>query len=283
MKSHVNRIVIILVVLFIVPKYVVCSDISSMIPRMRTMEKCQELAAVARRLDIGFPFDQPGRLKYNGFTYLVAEKIKELDDSGLLNETKRAEVLRDIIDANWKGAKQRPYDPYMNFGALQEQEPDMDLAMILATFVISGNTGEIHDIVPYLDFAKITFGTGAESGKDFFIDSLVESEINKDLTPQQKMAFWPAAQAILSHPEITKPLLIEAVQNPDLPELTRLRAAGFLKEIDPDFFTPEVRTAVGKELSRKIQCMFDAESTWEHVTTQICENLQRYLEMTEGK
>ncbi|HPP02990.1 MAG TPA: hypothetical protein PLX83_20610, partial [bacterium] len=84
---------------------------------MRTLEKCQELAAVARRLDIGFPFDQPGRLKYNGFTYLVAEKIKELDDSGLLNETKRAEVLRDIIDANWKGAKQRPYDPYMNFGA----------------------------------------------------------------------------------------------------------------------------------------------------------------------
>lgn len=247
------------------------------IPAVRTIENCNNIVSTAEELKLGFPFNDAKRLRYNGFSYIIGKRIDDFQKSLLLEESKRANSLHNIIDINWKRGKKYPIEGMNNFGALQDAEREMDVASLLASFVVAEKTGEIVNIVPYLEFVNVYFGSKSEALPGLFITSFAEEDWNSKLTIEQRQAFWPASQAILKHPEVSVPLLFEALENKSLHEVLRLRAAGFLKELDRGILD-EALPNLEDWLVEKINCMIEAQGSWSGVTQYICEDLQRYKE-----
>lgn len=250
------------------------------IPFVRSVEDCQSIAATAQNLKLGFPFNDVSRVKYNGFTYIIGKQIQELNNASLLDESNIKNTLQDIINVNSNRTKKEDWlNSYVNYGALQIEEPELELDLLLAAFSIASSKGIITDIEPFLKFSKVYFGSDWEAMEvGFVIDSLVELEINKDLTPEQRQKFWPAADAILSNPNVSIPLLVKAVQNDSMSELLRLRGVGFLLVMDKSKVDEIIIPTVEPQIAKKIQCMIDAKGDWRGACTNICENLAKYQE-----
>ena len=169
------------------------------IPRHRKIEDCESIASVAKNFkfgpagqekSLGFPFDDIGRVGYNGFTFIVGKRIKELHDGGLLEKGTRKAVLREIIESNSTKTKETEWhNAYINYGALQEDEPDLDLDLLLAAFSVCRLTGDMDDITPFLKFAKVCFGSDPEAMPGDDSDSIAESMYSENLTDEQRQRF----------------------------------------------------------------------------------------------
>ncbi|HOL96618.1 MAG TPA: hypothetical protein PLH79_19925 [bacterium] len=235
--------------------------------RIREFEECEEIANVCTRVGIGFPFNQPYRLKYNGYTFVIGKRIQELSTNRFWEDTNyRKGMLRDIIHDSWKKANNLPIEGFINYGALQEKQPDIDVSLLLAAMVIAGHTGDIMDIEPFLEFAPVFYGTPGESKLQRTFISYTDEEINRDLSPNQAHAFWPAANAINSNTEIVKPLLMQAIKNESLNDVLRWRAAAFLHEMDSMAITPNyVNTIENRQTAKIIQLIVSNNYRWKTI------------------
>ncbi len=243
---------------------------------IRTLENCKSIASTAKELKLGFPFDDVSRLRYNGFTFLVGRRIQDLNNSGLLGDANLKYILQDTINSiSSKTSKEDWLNGYINYGALEMNEPELELDLLLAAITIANSSASIIDIEPFLKFSKVFFGSGSEAGMLCSIDSLVEETYNKDLTEEQHRKFWPASDAILSNPDVSIPLLVKAVHDDSLSELLRLRSAGFLMVMDKSILN-ELNLSSEPQIAKKIQCMIEAKTDWHGASTHICENLERY-------
>ncbi len=245
------------------------------IPSLRTIDECNQIVNVAEELKLGFPFNDTTRLRYNGFSYIIGKEIQNLKQSNLIEKENRASTLHNVINLNWKRGKNYPIEGMNNFAALQEVEKDIDVASLLAAFVIARDNGDISDVVPFLEFVNVYFGSNSEALPGVFVSSMAEEHFNSKLTHEQRRAFWPAEQAILKHPNVTVPLLLEALKNKALHQVLRLRAAAFLVKLDRPILD-EALSNLDDWLVEKIHCLIEAEGSWNGVNEHICENLQRY-------
>ncbi|MBI1391084.1 MAG: hypothetical protein GC154_21870 [bacterium] len=252
------------------------------IPKTREMSACKILADSAKELGLGFPFDDPGRMKYNGFTFAIAKRIHELKQSGLLSKERRPNVLNEIISVNWKRFGDRTVEGYTNYGALQEMTMEMDVANLFAAFVLASQNGDTEDIVPFLEFCTCYFGASGEAMPGVDHNSFAEDLYNQDLTKAQRNAFFPAELTIMKYPEKTVPLLIEALKNTEVKEWLRLRAAGYLNQLDREVLK-SVENELEPEMRKKVDCIIESDSGGSGVTPFICENLERYKQMMKDK
>ena len=95
--------------------------------------------------------------------------------------------------------------------------------------------------------------------------------------------FWPACDAILSNPGVSLHLLVEAALNPEIDELLRLRAVGFLMVMNKPLIEKLILNKIEPEIARKIQCMIETNAGWHGASVNICENYERYKKMMREK
>jgi hypothetical protein len=235
-------------------------------------EKYRDILITADSLNLGFPFNDANRLAYNKYSFAIGDQIKTLQQNGFLSANNRKQVLRDIIDVNWKIMKKLPLEGYLNIGYVQSEEPESDVCLLFAALVVVSKTGEIENIAPFLEFSKVFFGDAAEASQNPpYISSMANYYVNKDLTEIQRKSFWPASNAILNHATTTIPLLAAAVQDTKLAELLRLRAAAYLREMAPDVLNEEFIGKCEEPIAIKIRCILDKKATWDGVGLNICD------------
>ncbi len=201
---------------------------------------------------IGFPFDsdtvdeKTQRLikgTLSSFLHVIEDNIIDLYWSGSLTQEKRTESLNKIIQNNYKKMKHLPLEGIMNLPALSTQEPEVDITKLFASFMVCGAKGMITDIVPFLEYSRVFVGDDflALGFRSTVVSwSQVEQEPEKPLPPELRLIFWPAANAILKNPDVSLPLMIDAVKDKNLRIDLRLRAASFINTLDSDIINDEL-------------------------------------------
>jgi hypothetical protein len=225
---------------------------------------------------IGFPFDsntvdeKTQRLingTFSSYLHVIEDNIIDLYWSGSLTQEKRAESLNKIIQNNHKKMNHLPLEGIMNLSALSTQEPEIDITKLFASFMVCGAKGLITDIIPFLEYSRVFVGDEflALGFRGAVVSwSQVEQEPEKPLPPELRLAFWPVANAILKNPDVSLPLMIDAVKDKNLRIDLRLRAASFINTLDPDIINDELLLSCEKEIQEKLLCIKNDGIKWRH-------------------
>jgi len=236
-------------------------------------EEAESISNACMEAGIQFPFNDKGRVMLSPSTMQIGSRIQELQESGLLQENMQKGILAEIIEKNWHQTRTRPIDGLVNIGAFQFAEEEVDAPLLLAAFVVSANKGSITQIAPYLEFCNVHFGRASEATPGAVGMPMLDLPADTQLTKMQRLAFFPAAQAILSFPEASVPLLKKAVMDEELHEILRLRAAFFLKAMNPDLLSEAFISQINdQEVAQKIRCGIDKKAFWRTIHTRICDN-----------
>lgn len=274
------NLVSIFVVLFTLPIAIFAQHVSpsaekQFLKKPPEIDRNDAVNAEVLRNVIGFPFSVDGldaktqkfmKSAHNNELIGIKKEILEAYWNNHLSEENRLGYLRETIQRNYAKAADVTLDDIMNRHALASRVPEMNPDELLAAFILSSRTGEIADIIPYLFFSNIYVGD------DYFAFgypgvmisfSQAESIPDTPLPPEKRLAFWPAANAILKNPSITVPMLIETVKDKNIHRDLRLRAATFLNTID----AKTLRDRIGREpadLQKEIQSILDDDIRWRH-------------------
>jgi hypothetical protein len=224
-----------------------------------------KIVTVCQNLHIGFPFDTEAM--YSADLLKIGTRIHDLNQAGELAVDRRKGLIQRVLNENVHQANSFPMEARINLGAFASAEPTIDVYTLFAMMVLAGNTGEIEEIEPFLAFCKINMGD-VDSGA---MVSFAMFDRYHGLTQKQRLSFYPAAHAILSHPEVTKPLLLKAWRDETLPPILRLRAAFFLKEFSPDLINEAFITQIEDDKTIDLlRCAIRKEATWKTVYSGIC-------------
>ena len=149
------------------------------------------IKSVVQKYDIGFPFNETTRFG-NMFTYEIGKQYEKVKN----------------------GESKEYLTGSLNYGAFDYQYPEVDVPFLFAAMVLLAKTGEIEQIEPFLALSRIYFGSMTEVYENppagFGLQPITN---DNNLTKEQRLSFFPAAKAILTNPEKTKPLLISMIKD----------------------------------------------------------------------
>ncbi|MBI1388766.1 MAG: hypothetical protein GC154_10000 [bacterium] len=169
--------------------------------------------------------------------------------------------------------------PYaiQNFFAIQSALPDVDCAWLFATFYLCQAKKAIPDIETALEYALIFVGKDDDALEtNYFLTSFIAATGDKSsqsLPPEKRQCHWPAANLILSNPDQSIPLLIDAVKNRRMDEHLRLRAAAFLYQLSPKALG-KAAADLETDIARQILCIRMHSISWKKVRPGICERME---------
>lgn len=229
----------------------------------------------------GFPFDLEGvdeknaRLLrgYSNSNYSgLKSKLVKLYKSGGLENKNRKDTVRKIFKKAIQEGKY-PIEGMTDLNAFHTDNPSLDVEEIVAGFIVAGKFAEFEDIVPFLEFSQVFYGDDlAAFGHRIMIVSLSQLELDPDqpLAPEQRLNFWPAANAILKNPDASLPLLMEAVQRRDLREDLRLRAVSFINTINGELINEDLLKNCEGSFRAKAYCIKEKNIKWRHPVYNVC-------------
>jgi len=254
-------------------------------------------AGIANRAVIeqvmGFPFDLVGideknaalvRGAYSTYLGAMEKAITNVYKEGDLVSGRREAYVEKIIREQYAKMKNLPLQGSLNGHALATREPDADTIQLMAAFMICGKFQYIPDIVPFLECANVYVGDDylAFGYRGVMVSwSQVITQPDQPLPPEKRLHFWPAAHALLANPEVSMPLLRDAVLRGDLRDDLRLRAATFIQTLDPECIQPEWLADCDASIREKILCIRDHELKWRDTFIDPCnqENTIRHQEL----
>lgn len=219
---------------------------------------------------LGFPFnydDFSGNeriyMKINAEIRQVKEAFLDMYWSGNLEETKRNDYLRDIVQENMKHVK--PLKGEVNLYAFRTQNPNTDPEQLIAVLLLYSRLGGIDDIIAFLELSKLKFGEDASAGaKQYYRTRFSNNRFNffEKGTPEQRLVLWPAANAIIKQPTETVPLLLNAIKDPDLRIDLRYRAATFINTLNPDFLDEDLLNVCDNDFAENIRTLKKYKIKW---------------------
>jgi len=225
---------------------------------------------------MGFPFNLDGIDEKNAAlirgaysTYLGAMEIavSHCYETGDLASGRREAYVEKLIRDNFAKMKNLPLQGTMNGQALAACEPEVDTIQLMAAFMICGKFQYIPDIVPFLECANVYVGdTYLAFGYRGYIAgwSQVITQPDQPLPPEKRLHFWPAAHAILANPEVSLPLLRDAVLRRELRNDLRLRAAAFINTLDPEYIQPEWLAECEESIREQVLCIKEKDLNWRY-------------------
>ncbi len=232
-------------------------------------ETIERVFEFANQVELGFPFQVKKRLRYDTLT--VGEAIKAIYDSQVLTTEEGYKYLFDGIKSDftelqnlqWKSL----YQGVINMGALSYAAGDrIDVAHLMASLILVSKKGYMPEIEPFLLLAKTHFGTETEISDAKWITDYPD----KELTDKERLTFFPAANAILSNPTQSVPLLKTALKNQDLHILLRYRAAAFLKDLDKESLMKMTSELDNESLKQQVGCILERDTSWRYVNVDNC-------------
>lgn len=187
----------------------------------------------------GYPFTNDiGAPKY--FSNTNYKKIRDI----LLSLYKEGKLEKDqinsTIDDLYNNIKNIPINQDFsgNDGALQNKYPDLDVPKLLSMFILSARSGYIPDFQLYLRISRCNYYIAPNM---LTISGTLPTEKQKEATEDEILACYPAANAIISHPDKTLPLLQAVISDNTISVEIRLRAAAFLSDMKPELLTNEIQ------------------------------------------
>lgn len=196
----------------------------------------------------GYPFlsDRYSRYGFGSEARIRDEILQFASDKNLLGDNAEKTLRSIFFEANAKIAE-KDIDRMCNVGILNTEYPSVNAEKLLAAFVVSKQSGVIVDITPYLQFSRIFFGNPAKLFDHYgFVTSYEEP--TDILTAEQRLAYFPAANAIIHNKEKTLPLLKKSLLNKGLDMKLRLRAAAFINSIDKNALSEKLIQSLDNEI-----------------------------------
>ncbi|MGI6457975.1 MAG: hypothetical protein ACOX5R_20470 [bacterium] len=241
---------------------------------------------------VGFPFDQE-KLLSDPEINAIAQAITNMNEKGLLNASIRKNTLNSIVEKQ-RGKNNKEQYALKNLQTLLEQNPSIEASDLMASFVIMAKTGELASIDVLLEYATVSIGstpvinnTLSMGGIGFTAPAEPAGMSEEEYFEQEKqkeadsLSLYPAAQAILSNPSVSVPLLMEAVKNREYPEFIRLRAAGFLNTMAPEVLDDDLLSSVqDQNIQAQLKCLKEGDYTWKNIVPNLCNDLQKRKEVT---
>ncbi len=234
------------------------------------------IKSVVQKYDIGFPFNETTRFG-NMFTYEIGKQILSLEESGIISSEKRGVFLNQVLNVEYEKVKSGKSKGYLtgslNYGAFVDRYPEINAPLLFASMVLLSKTGEIEQIEPFLALSRIYFGSMTEVYENppagFGLQPITN---DNNLTKVQRLSFFPAAKAILTNPEKTKPLLISMIKDVNANLLLRLRAAAFLNEMDQAALGKVVAEGLEEEIAAEVLCIMERNVSWRDVYKDHCKD-----------
>lgn len=215
-----------------------------------------------------YPFDKMEKLV--GFSDLLAisDKIVLLYESSVKNKKILESMIQDAQIAFLNRNTRYPY-AVQNYYALSDALPNLDVDLLFATFVICNKEKMIKNIDVLLEYSPIFIGP-EEIAEPILAPSVRK---NGNISIEQRLKQWPAANAILSNPEKSIPLLIQVVKNTKIEEHIRLRASAFLNQLSPDSIKG-ILPSIEEEIAKQITCIQENNLSWKYAIPNTCERIK---------
>ncbi len=245
---------------------------------------------------IGFPYDRNGVDKIvemrlgsikNLENGIVSREILAMYWSGSLVKEKRDDYLSSLLKEEMTKKNRFPIEGMNGLMAVSSKDPErINPARVLAAILISGCIGSIQQIEPYLEFSTVYIGDDSlATGSLPMFSKLWDNTIDayQTIIPDQRLKFWPSAFAILKNQEQSVPKLISALQDKNLREDLRLRAASFLNTIDPNILDQELLESLEPNIATQVQCIKDKLIKWRHSIRNVCKEKTERQKQRERK
>jgi hypothetical protein len=235
-------------------------------------EKSERANPIFKKLDSyglnEYPFDNVRALVGCSDLLDISEKIVLLHESS----GNKIELLENMItDIQIAFLNRNTKNPYavMNYQAFAQKLPNTDVDLLFASFVLCNQKKVVNNIETLLEYSTIFIGPGeiAEPG----ISSSIR--IPKKISEEQRLKHWPAANAILSNPTKSKPLLIQVIKNSKIKQHIRLRAAAFLNQISPDSIK-DILPGIEDAIAKQITCIQQDNLSWKYAIPNVCERIK---------
>jgi hypothetical protein len=200
----------------------------------------------------------------------IAQLIIDINQHPDYKNGNQQNFLKDWIQKH-RVIKEDPLVHYYSRQLLNKPE-------LAAAFVLAGNNDLITDIIPFLECADKHIGSPARaSANHHFFNSRI-GQPSQLVPPLKRICFWPAANAIVSNPTTTIPLLQEILMDSSSSDELRLRAAAFMLELEPSWFNQKLLTNLN-ELEK--ESLFTSVSKGFQFRNSLLHVLDRWQNPTE--
>lgn len=225
------------------------------------------------------PYTHPERVANIPEAVGILETVVELYEAAANSHDTLIDSAHQILYGYDAIAIQNPLSQ-QNYGALAFAS-DHDFSDLFAAFLVCRLEGELDSIDVLLTFALVG------SYPSWYMDSISGNrsylsfeEEERTVSGDVEQTFWPAADVILSHPQISIPKLIDFLKHNDKEEHLRIRAAAFLHEMAPDVLE-ELVSEVPNPIGLQIVCIQVHDVSWKDARPNVCERIKR-LHMKRG-
>ncbi|MFB3787374.1 MAG: hypothetical protein ACE15F_13500 [bacterium] len=176
----------------------------------------------------------------------MTEAIWKMIEEGEVSREDGIAFDRRVIDRSQELCTEFPLTAIMNDGALHSHLPTAGTDLLMTAFQLSSLLGEIHDIEIFLRYSYIFVGNSYDAMESPPNGSSA-AFLGITRTPAQRMKYWPAANAIVTHATKTIPMLKGLLWNTSVRDELRDRAAGFLILLDRSYLDKHLISVMNED------------------------------------
>ncbi len=226
--------------------------------------------AKINQYSIGYPFNEPLLYTNSYDIRAIANEIVELRENFDINSDELKE-LAHTVQLQFRNKIKKSVYAIVNYHALKDEIKDPDLDILFSSFWISNQQKYIGDIGVLLEYSKVFIGKSRDAGLEFISNPNQYSSMRSE---EETTKHWPAADVILSNPDQSVGLLVEAIQNRKLETHLRLRAVAFLNQLEPELLI-DIANEVENEIAQEIICIQKNNISWKYITKSVCKMIER--------
>ncbi|MBZ0258317.1 hypothetical protein K8I31_19780 [bacterium] len=214
----------------------------------------------------GFPHLHPMLISNDPYLNAISNTLDELEMAD--DKKKKAQ---SIIETNLPLIDNLDKNPSGSINVLSRDYPEIDWVSMSAAMVYSAKSGAIENITACLSLARCSIGNFRLA---YDQSEALTNQRHVEMTPEERLNFWPAANAILSNQAKAVPLLITVLQNEKASEYQRIMAAMFLVSIDENLLTFDLLNDVKTKFAEKVFCIRKYKLGWKSYKENPCEQFE---------
>ncbi|MBZ0256813.1 hypothetical protein K8I31_12175 [bacterium] len=181
-------------------------------------------------------------------------------------------VIDGALASNWSMIQESMVALHGSVDVLKKESrriesSQIDWDMVFAALIMKSKQGRIYNIEVYLTLLRCYIGPEMYAEDE---DNCIISHHHPKLSYQQRLKFWPAANAILSKSKETAPLLLDYVKSKGGSESNKLRAVSLLVEIDEKLVSEDLLSSLDDEFDKKAECIKSKKINWRNIGIDPC-------------
>ena len=181
-------------------------------------------------------------------------------------------ISEGVITTNWGMVRESGLRFYGNISDLKIESNKINFNqvnwdMLFAVLILKSKQGCIQNIDMYLSLLRCYIGEERYAEDEA---NCIISHHHPKLSYQQRLKFWPAANAILSRSKETAPLLLNYVKEKGGSEINKLSAVSLLVEIDEKLVSNDFLSSLDDKFAKKAECIKTKKINWRNIGIDPC-------------